>query len=474
VSLQELPIGGKAAFSQGKVTLLPHTKIQILLTSEVLMNGYLQLGFAGGAGSRITICCFEKFYNEKQPVKRDDAENGKMYGEPQADTLVLNGEAILYEPFWYRTLRFLQLDITTAEEPLTVEMPRIRKMSYPLNAAYHFQSENARLNTLWDMCQRTLENCMTDAYMDCPFWEQMQYPMDTRLQALFTYACDGDTGLIKKALWEFHCSKLPCGLIQGKAPSSFPQVISTFALHYIFMIKEYIDATGDVEEIRGYLGDVDDILTYYDRHRESRYHLVGNIGHWPFVDWQEAWAAHGGIPSALDHGPSTIINLMYAYALEQAACIMEAEGRKGMAEEYRSRKDEITSGIQTFCYNEEKHLYREGPAFEEYSQHAQSWAVLLGMQQGQQAACTMEAAFAKDVIPCSFSTSYELFRACEKAGVYELTFGSLQRWLDLIDEHCTTCPETPEYTTRSECHAWSALPMYELRHHLKQIENAFI
>ena len=34
-------------------------------------------------------------------------------------------------------------------------------------------------------------------------------------------------------------------------------------------------------------------------------------------------------------------------------------------------------------------------------------------------------------------------------------------WIKLLEEHCTTCPETPS-NSRSECHAWSALPMYEL------------
>lgn len=450
-------------FKNGVGVFAPHTKVQILFTSEVLMNGYLQLGFEGGKDSKVTVHCFEKFFDEKKHIKRDDI-NGEMFHDSQADTLILNGDGILYEPFWYRTLRFMRLDIETKDQELKVYLPAIRKMGYPLQPKYTLETDEAWMKDLWDMCVRTLENCMTDAYMDCPFWEQMQYPMDTRLQALFTYACDGNVELIKKALWDFHCSKMPNGLIQGKAPSSFPQVISTFSLHYIFMIREYIEATGDIEEIRKYLGDVDDILTYYDSHKEHQYGLVGDIGYWPFVDWQDAWAAHGGIPNALDYGPSTIINLMYAYALEQAACIMTAVGRYGMADEYRRRKNDITAKIQKLCFHEKRHLYQEGPGVDEYSQHAQSWAVLLGMCDGEMAAKVMKASFEPDVIPCGFSTSYELFRACEKADVYELTFASLNRWVELLDEHCTTCPETPDYHTRSECHAWSALPMYELRH----------
>lgn len=448
-------------FSEGSCFIGPHEHVRILLTLEVLCNGYLRFGFSGGKNSRITIHCFERFYSEKEHVKRDDYIYGEMYQDPQTDSLILDGGELVYEPFWYRTLRFLRLDVETDEEALKLRIPVIRKTSYPLGAVNQVASGAAWVKELWDICLRTLENCMTDGYMDCPFWEQMQYPMDTRLQVLFTYAAGGDIGLAKKAMWEFHCSKHPSGLIQGKAPSSFPQIISTFSLHYIFMIKEYIDHTNDTEEIRKYLGDVDDILNYYDSHRESIYGLVGHIGYWPFVDWRQIWTSQG-VPNALAYGPSTIINLMYAYALEQAACICESVGRMGTAQEYRRRKSDITEMIQKICYNESRCLYREGPGLEEYSQHAQSWAVLCGMCGGQEAAKVMRAAFAEDVIPCSFSTSYELFRACEAAGEYGLTYQSMRKWIGLLTEHCTTCPEIPDYDSRSECHAWSSLPMYEM------------
>ncbi|MCM1025543.1 MAG: hypothetical protein NC432_03870 [Roseburia sp.] len=460
---------GSAFFSGGTCRVEPHERRQFLFTSEALCNGYLRFGFSGGKNCRVAIHCFEKFYQEEKQVKRDDFIQGKMYGNPQTDSLILSGRELVYEPFWYRTIRFLRMDVETADEAAEIELPAIRKAGYPLQAVNQVSSSAAWVKGLWDICLRTLENCMMDGYMDCPFWEQMQYPMDTRLQALFTYASGGDIELVKKAMWEFHCSRHPCGLIQGKAPSAFPQMISTFSLYYIFMINEYVDHTNDVEEIRKYLGDVDDILTYYDSHREEKYGLVGQIGYWPFVDWQQAWASHGGAPNALERGPSTIINLMYAYALEQAACICESVGRAGMAEEYRRRKKTITETVQRVCYNEARCLYREGPEFEEYSQHAQSWAVLCGMCGKEEAAKVMRAAFGEgavsgrgEIIPCSFSTSYELFRACEAAGEYGLTYRSLRRWIELLDEHCTTCPEVPEYTSRSECHAWSSLPMYEM------------
>ena len=153
---------------------------------------------------------------------------------------------------------------------------------------------------------------------------------------------------------------------------------------------------------------------------------------------------------------------MYGLALLKGAKIAEITGREGLAEEYRKRQKQIAEKVQKLCWDEERGLYREGPSYRQFSQHAQSWAVLNGLLKGEKARAVMEKTFREpDVLRCYFSTCYELFRACELAGCYELTGEQMDWWLKLLDEHCTTCPETP-VGSRSECHAWSALPMYEL------------
>ena len=169
-----------------------------------------------------------------------------------------------------------------------------------------------------------------------------------------------------------------------------------------------------------------------------------------------------GRPAAVRKGPSTIINLMYGLALLDGAEINEATGRSGLAQEYRERQKNIADQIQNLCWDAGRGMFREGPSCQEFSQHAQSWAVLNGMLSGEEARRVMRRTFEeKDVLRCYFSTCYELFRACEKAGCYELTARQMDWWIKLLEEHCTTCPETPS-NSRSECHAWSALPMYEL------------
>lgn len=453
---------GKTVMGEaGSVTIDPNACVTLLFDGDALFNGYFRYHMSGGAGSSLSFTYFEKFTKEAETVRRDDFQNGEIGGNGQTDTVIADGSDLAYEPFWYRTMRFLQVEIRTGEEALVFYRPQYLATGYPLQPESYIRSSASWVGQVYAMCVRTLQACMTDAYMDCPFWEQMQYPMDTRLQALFTYACSRDTALARKALSDFHDSMLPMGLIQGHAPSNPKQIISTFSLHYIFMLLEYYQRTGDTALLRQYRSDVDAILEYYDRHIGAQ-GLVENLGYWDFVDWQENWMDSQGRPGATAAGASTIINLMYGKALLESAEICEITGRPGLAEEYRDRQRRIAKQIQVLCWDEDRKLYREGPSYPEFTQHAQSWAVLCGMVSGSEAVGLLRRTFEeKDVLQCGFSTCFELFRACEIAGCYELTRSRMEWWIHLLDEHCVTCPETP-VDSRSECHGWSALPIYEL------------
>jgi alpha-L-rhamnosidase len=298
----------------------------------------------------------------------------------------------------------------------------------------------------------------------------MQFPMDTRLQALFTYAVSADARLARKALIDFHHSMTPEGLIQGKYPCNSMQIISTFSLHYIFMLQEYHHQTGDLEILRVLGPDVETILSYYDR-KVGPDGLVHSLGYWPFIDWQEAWAEGFGTPNPETSGSVTIIDLMYAHALDRAAKIYHALGRDGSAEEYLTRKSRILSSVKRLCWDEGKGLFRDAPDLPRYSLHAQSWAVLDGLATGEDGAGLMRRALSDpDVVACSFAASFELHRALETVGLFDEIESDLQRWTDLVARGCTTCPETPGLA-RSECHAWSALPMFEMVRVMAGIRN---
>lgn len=449
---------GSSLLSEKGLQVEPHQSATILLDAGVIVNAYMMYSFHGGTNANIRFTYFERFENKEKKIQKSDYINGTVEG--LTDEVVLAGGQFVYEPFWFRTFRFIRIEMKAENEPITFLMPKMLKTGYPLNPVSKISSSVPWVEQLWTMCVRTLQNCMTETYMDCPFYEQMQFPMDTRLQALYTYVVSADSRLAKKALEDFHSSMIPEGLIQGKYPCNLPEVISTFSLYYIFMLLEYYQQTGDVSVLKQYRSDVDEILEYYDRHIGED-GLVGKIDYWAFVDWQKEWRQTAGMPSAALSGPSTIINLMYAYALHCGAMINEYSGRSSLAAEYLERQSSIKQNIQKDCWDETKGLYREGPAVDQYSQHAQAWAVLNDLLSKEQAAAVLRKSMTDDtVIKCSFSTSYELFRALEYAGEYRQSKQLMDRWIQLIDLDCTTCPEEPE-NGRSECHAWSALPMYE-------------
>ena len=58
---------------------------------------------------------------------------------------------------------------------------------------------------------------------------------------------------------------------------------------------------------------------------------------------------------------------------------------------------------------------------------------------------------------------FYLFRALEQVGEYAASQTRWKLWRDMLPQQVTTWPEDP-VTCRSECHAWSAVPLYEYTH----------
>ncbi len=429
----------------------------MVLDAGTHANAYPRFVFDGAAGTEITITYLERFGDGTDGQRIDDL-NGCISG--RADHIVLNGRPLCYEPFWVRTFRYI---VIAGGQP--VRPPSYRKTGYPLPVQSAISSSVPWVGQLWDICLRTLRNCMLETYMDCPYYEQLQFIMDTRLQMLFTYAVSSDTRLAKKALLDFHCGMLPNGLLPGKTPAAYLQVISTFSLHYVFALWEYVEHTGDLEPGRRYRPDIDRILDYYDGKRDPS-GLVGAIDPWAFIDWQDDWKETGGVPPAYFEGPGAVINLMYAYALECGAKLYETTGRPGTAMEYRNRRADILQKVKELCYDPEKGMVREGPGCPQFTRHAQAWAVLNGLLDETESVRALKSAISCP--PCSFAASYEWFRALEKAGMEKQMRRDLDAWIGLPDRGSTTCPEEPHHP-RSECHAWSALPLYTFMHTLAGI-----
>lgn len=442
------------------VTLAPNNRYTAVLDAGEVTTGYPIMKMQGGAGSSIRIRYSESYYKMQDGTYRkdirDDAEHGVIIGHE--DEYLPSGQTDTYEPFWFRTFRFIQLEIDTGWEALHLEPPFYLETGYPLEVKTSVQSTTPWINGVWDISLRTLRRCVHETYEDCPYYEQLQYLMDTRSQILFTYMVSADTKLARKAMHDFRCSLLPNGLLQSRYPSNQPQVIPTFNIYFIFMVEDYYWQTGEMDHIREYRSVIDGILEWF-HNRVGKSGLIEKLEYWPFVDWVAGWDK--GVPPALAKGPATIYSLLYAAGLQAAARLNELTGRKHLAAEYDKRAKDLLQQVETLCWDDNNGLFKEGPKNSRFSQHDQVWAVLTGLVKGKRAKSVMKKSLALDDIDmCSYSMQFYLMRALEMTNMYDRSEVIWDDWKEMLQLHLTTCPED-NVNMRSDCHGWSALALYE-------------
>ena len=464
--MRTMPGTGCLAFEDAedgiRAVCAPNQTYTVILEADRLTTSYVHLRCIGGTGSRIEMGYSEGFVRRDADgniVKGDRRDvSGEFFGV--SDVYYPSGRDEAYSPFWFRTLRFMHLTVETGEMPLTVYLPRLVETRYPLeNGASSASSSDEWIAPIWDISLRTLQLCMHETYEDCPFYEQLQYTMDTRLQMLFTYTLGGDTRMARRTIHDFHTSMLPEGIAQSRFPTNFRQVIPGFSLHWVLMLSDYYKQTGDVELVKDYRFTMERIFRWFHK-KKGALGLVERLGYWDFADWTDEWEA--GVPNAVAHGPSTVHNLLYAYVLQQSVPLFCAMGMHDLGAMYENEAHEILQTVRDYCWDNERQMLREGPHVSEYSQHAQLWAVLCGLFEGTPGRALMAKVMEDtSLVQCSFVMQFYLFRALEKVGLYEQTEALWSLWRDLLPLNLTTVPEIPGEKTRSDCHAWGALMLYE-------------
>ncbi len=441
------------------LTLPPYCRAVLELDMGELIDGFFFVKTQGGAGGCVRAT-YAETYKLPDGTKADrcDTHNGSISGK--FDELWPDGGACSFERLEMHALRFVRLELQTADQALTLSDVGAWESGYPLEAPASFTAPEHWMQPVWDISLRTLRRCMYETYMDCPYYEQLQYIQDTRLQMLYTYRCDGDARLPRQTLDDFHASLLPEGILQARYPCQITQVIPNFALHWIFMLEDYVWQTGDESPALLYRPTVDAVLSWFDR-RLTKDGLVGKLPYWPYFDWVEGWKT--GNPPAADSeaGVASVFSMTYVIALRTASRLVRKE-RPALAQEYDARADRLVDALNRLCYDEKAGVYLDGPGRTELSQHAQVFAVLCGAAAGARAhTALMHALQDESMAPCSFTMQYYLFRALETAGMYDRTAALWDLWKGLPSLNLTTVPEVPGPRTRSDCHAWGALALYE-------------
>ncbi len=425
--------------------------------------------FRAQAGSTVRFIYAECYTVADEAGNRYKAARD-AYDDPTAalggmlDTVVATGEEQVFNPFWYRSFRFVRVEFDPAAG-FAMDSLTAAPYHYPLDSAGTFTCSDERFNEMWAISRNTVLACMHEMYVDCPYYEQQQYQMDSALEMLFTLRMSADGRMPYKSLLDLAHSQMADGMLQANYPSTSVQIIPDFTFFWVLMLRDYLRYTGrdadTLARVRALTGTVDKALGSFESYITEE-GLIGVTPYWHFVDWVPAWFV--GVPTGGREEPITVTSLMYAAALNAAAEIADTVGRPGLAADYRARAAAMHAAVQKHCYDKEVGLYRDLPTKDSFSQHTTLWAILSDAVTGEEAGALVDRTFDGHVPvhTCTFSMSHYMFRALERAGRYTPDYAARQMagWQKMLDLHCTSWCENPD-SPRSECHGWSSAPIYE-------------
>jgi hypothetical protein len=460
-----------AAFLAGQSPLVvpAHTVASILLDQSFETTGYPELVVSGGPDSRVSLMYTEALVAADGTKGNRDETEGKTVPGFRDEFVPDGGAHRAFSPLWWRTYRYVQLEVRTGEAPLTLEDVRAYYTAYPFHQAASFHSDDAMLERIWQVGWRTAQLCAHETYMDCPYYEQLQYAGDTRIQGLISLYATGDERLLKNAIELLADSQTSEGLTQSRYPSALPQYISGFSLYWIGMMHDLSWYHGDVEELRPLLPNARAVLAWYEGQLSSS-GLLGRLPWWPFLDWAKEFV--DGVPAEEADGQSAALSLQFAVGLREMADVEDSLGDAEQARHDRALATRIGAAVYRLCWDAVKKELADTPRKNSFSQQANILAVLADAIPPVDQSRVLERVLQDSTLTqASYYFKFYLFRAMKKAGLANRYLAQLEPWRGMLAEGLTTFAETPG-NSRSDCHAWSAHPVFDLLATVAGIEPA--
>jgi alpha-L-rhamnosidase len=458
------------------VKVPPKTKARLLLDQTWLTTAYPEIVVSGGRDAVVTLSYAEALY-EQGARGGDKGDRNRIEGKVlignRDEFVAEGGEKRSYRPLWWRTYRYLQIQVETAEQELTIEDISGTSTGYPFERKAKLDVRSDFLDRVLEVGWRTARLCAHESYMDCPYYEQLQYAGDTRIQAMVSYFNAGDGRLARNAISQLDDSRTPEGATMSRAPTRQQQYIPGFSLWWIGMVHDYWRYQDDPDFVKSMLQGVRSVLGFFQSLQNADGSL-GPVPWWDFVDWTTKWPS--GVPPVGRDGSSAIHDLQLVLAFDWAAELEEGLGSKGRAAEYREAAAKLRETARRLYWDAGRGLFADSSDRNQWSQHSNALAVLAGVTSGEEARAvvrrTLEDA---TLIQCSYYFRHYVNSAIHRTGLGDLYLDQLGEWQKMLNRGLTTWAERPEEVrnpARSDCHAWSSSPNIELFRTVLGVESA--
>ena len=419
-------------------------------------------------------------------------ENGATVRNFSVTVRLKKGRNHYMNPFRRLGCRYIQFFIKTSE--VKVYDAGLRLTIYPVTPK-KFKCGNLLRDTIYELCQHTLIQCMHEHYEDCTWREQSFYTGDSRNQMLAGYYTFGEYDLPKASV-RLIAECIRDDDLQGICfPTNVRLTIPGGIPHYAKMLWEYYEHSKDKETMEYcYSAIKRNIDAFVKRIDDTG--LIPNFDEaedfWNFCEWQPymdgEYYKHCNIPHDQIH--DTCLNASLSEGLHYFALISDLVGEDG--EPYRSLQENLNKKMAELLYDKEAKLFRvaigPGVDIKPYSAMANTSAYMCGAAKYVEDTSRMEAVIRDntsdvpgiEIIPTTFYNSFvrmdmllqideEKYRDTVLEQIDNLCF-------KMMREGATTFWETElghkdfDYAG-SLCHGWGAMPIIYFERLLKNNES---
>jgi len=446
-----------APFTRKLPYLIQPGKKTVLLFDQVqLTTAFPELIVSKGKDSQIKVTYAEALFNDIANKGHRDSINGKSIHGVYDIFLPDGGDHRIFTTTSYRAFRYVQLEITTGTEPLTIEKIGSWFTAYPFQKNATFSSNDPQLKRIFDVGWRTARLCAYETYMDCPYWERLQYIGDTRIQALVSYYVSGDDLLARNAIEQFEWSLTYDGLTYSRYPSSLQQFIPNYSLVWILMVNDYFMYRNDPEFVKSKLPGVRRVLEHFQQYMTADTMMTVQ----PYWDFTDHSLNTRKIATESVNKRLTTNSLFYAYTLSRASELFAYFQQDDLAGRYSALSHRLTSSVKRQCWDANSGMVADSPEKKHFSMHSNILAVLCGMMpKDEQLELLKRIVGNRAIVPTTLYFDFYLARAMNQVGAGDLYYDLLNHWKDELALGLTTFPEG---VSRSDCHAWSASPDFEM------------
>ncbi len=447
--------------ARGELVVPAHTEQFLLWDLANYYCAYPVCEVSGGTGAKLTWGWAESLYLPKSDAKgqRDEFIGKTFHG--MTDTFLPGGGAHQqFSTLWWRAGRWCLISIKTGDAPLTLHRLALNESRYPVENESRFDGGDPGLDGVLALAVRGLQMCSHETFMDCPYYEQLQYDGDTRLELLTTYAMTRDDRLPKRAIELFDFSRRNGGFVNERFPAFLPQQSPTFSLIWALMLHDYTFWRNDPAFVKARAIGLRAMLEEFEPY-VNQDGLLENLPGWPFMDWVPQWN-NGDAPDGVA-GVSALNNLLYVYALQKSAQVEDSLGEPLLAQRLRGKADRAAAAVRAQFWDETRGLMADNRAHTEFSEHSQCLALLSDTLTGEPARrCFAQLLAAPDLKRATIYFSFYLVETWQKFGRGDLILDRMAFWKDLVRQGLKTPVEMPG-NTRSDCHAWGSHPLFDLQ-----------